>query len=46
MTPITLFPLLDLPDVQPGDDLVAHLLDAATRGGIGWLDGDVLVVAQ
>lgn len=46
MTPITLFPLLGLPDVQPGDDLVTHLLNAATCGGIGWLDGDVLVVAQ
>jgi coenzyme F420-0:L-glutamate ligase/coenzyme F420-1:gamma-L-glutamate ligase len=42
---IRLVPLTGLPEIGPGDDLVALLGDAVERAG-GLEDGDVLVVAQ
>jgi coenzyme F420-0:L-glutamate ligase/coenzyme F420-1:gamma-L-glutamate ligase len=35
-----------LPDVRPGDDLAALIVEAAERQGIGLVEGDVLVVTQ
>lgn len=46
MKPITLLPLLGLPDIQPGDDLAGIFRGAAHERGIAWEDGDVLVIAQ
>lgn len=43
---IELIAIPNLPLVQPGDDLPALLLAAASAAGIAWHDGDVLVVAQ
>jgi coenzyme F420-0:L-glutamate ligase/coenzyme F420-1:gamma-L-glutamate ligase len=44
--PISLHPLPGLPEVLPGDDLAALLVEAARKSGVGFADGDVLVVAQ
>lgn len=44
--PITILPVSGLPEVAPGDDLAALLLDAMQAGELGPQDGDVLVVAQ
>jgi coenzyme F420-0:L-glutamate ligase/coenzyme F420-1:gamma-L-glutamate ligase len=38
-------PLQGIPEIEEGDDLPGHLLDAAARVG-GFADADVLVVAQ
>ena len=35
-----------LPEVRPGDDLASLILDAASRQGLGFEAGDVLVVTQ
>ncbi len=43
---IELYGLPGLPDVQPGDDLVALILDALARGELSLYNGDVLVVTQ
>lgn len=43
---IELIAIPNLPLVQPGDDLPALLLAAASTAGIAWQDRDVLVVAQ
>ena len=42
---IRLVPLAGLPEIGPGDDLAAHLAEAAARAGVSLADG-VLVVAQ
>jgi coenzyme F420-0:L-glutamate ligase/coenzyme F420-1:gamma-L-glutamate ligase len=42
---ITILPLEGIPEIEDGDDLAAHLNDAADRHG-GFLPHDVLVVAQ
>jgi coenzyme F420-0:L-glutamate ligase / coenzyme F420-1:gamma-L-glutamate ligase len=42
---LRVIPLTGIPEVQPGDDLVAILGDALERAG-GLEEGDVLVVAQ
>ncbi|HEY7796135.1 MAG TPA: coenzyme F420-0:L-glutamate ligase [Gaiellaceae bacterium] len=42
---ITILPLEGIPEIDPGDDVVALLADAAERAG-GLEDADVLVVAQ
>lgn len=42
---VRVIPLTGIPEVKPGDDLAAHLGDAAERAG-GPEAGDVLVVAQ
>lgn len=38
--------LPELPEVQPGDDLVAMIGDAVEHAGVGLRDDDVLVVTQ
>jgi coenzyme F420-0:L-glutamate ligase/coenzyme F420-1:gamma-L-glutamate ligase len=43
---VQLIPLPDFPLVQPGDDLAALIGDGLRAGGLGLLDGDLLVVAQ
>ncbi len=44
--PLTLTPLPGIPLVQPGDDLVAVILDACQRANVTLEDGDILVLAQ
>jgi coenzyme F420-0:L-glutamate ligase/coenzyme F420-1:gamma-L-glutamate ligase len=43
---IQLIPLGGIGEVRPGDDLAQLIAAAASRGGIGLEDGDVLVVTQ
>jgi coenzyme F420-0:L-glutamate ligase / coenzyme F420-1:gamma-L-glutamate ligase len=42
---LTVLPLEGIPEIEEGDDLAAHLEDAATRHG-GFQPNDILVVAQ
>jgi coenzyme F420-0:L-glutamate ligase/coenzyme F420-1:gamma-L-glutamate ligase len=44
--PVTLTPLLGLPEVQPGDDLAAMMLTALQDNGIQLLSGDILVISS
>ena len=43
---IELVALDGIPEVEPGDDLAALIVDAAASSGIGLTDADVLVVTQ
>ena len=43
---LTLTALPSIPDVRPGDDVAALLLDALGRAGLALRDGDVVAVAQ
>jgi coenzyme F420-0:L-glutamate ligase/coenzyme F420-1:gamma-L-glutamate ligase len=43
---IRLLPVRGLPEIRPGDDLAAMILDAVGASGLELADGDVLVVAQ
>jgi coenzyme F420-0:L-glutamate ligase/coenzyme F420-1:gamma-L-glutamate ligase len=43
---LTLTPLLGIPLIQPGDDLVPILQDGLLRAGIQLQDGDIIVLAQ
>ncbi len=43
---ITLTAIPDIPLIQPGDDLVAMLLERLEQAGLTLRDGDVLVVCQ
>jgi coenzyme F420-0:L-glutamate ligase/coenzyme F420-1:gamma-L-glutamate ligase len=43
---LRVFGIAGIPEVQPGDDLAALILDAAGRQGIELTTGDVLVVTQ
>ncbi len=45
-TCLQLFPLLGIPEVQPGDDLWVHITAAARRAKFRLENGDILVVAQ
>jgi len=45
-SPITLQALPGLPEIEPGCDLAAELLQAMTRADLAFEAGDVLVVAQ
>jgi coenzyme F420-0:L-glutamate ligase / coenzyme F420-1:gamma-L-glutamate ligase len=45
VTSITVLPLEGIPEIEQGDDLAAHLAQAADRHG-GFQPNDVLVVAQ
>ena len=45
-SPLTIHPLPGIPEIRPGDDLVAHLLDAMRDAGLALAEGDVIVVAQ
>lgn len=44
--PVAIHPVPGLPEVRPGDDLAALLLNALHEAGLGPATGDVLVVAQ
>lgn len=46
MKPLVLQPFSGLPDVQPGDDLVALFQDSARQSALEWESGDILIVAQ
>ena len=46
MSPIALIPIPDIPQIQPGDDLVSILLDAIDQSKVGLKDGDILVMCQ
>ena len=46
MSTIALIPIPDIPQIQPGDDLVSLLLDAIDRSKVGLKDGDILVMCQ
>lgn len=43
---LELIALDGIPEVAPGDDVAAHIADAAAASGIGLADEDVLVVTQ
>ena len=45
-TPVTVFPVPGLPEIQPGDDLPALLLSALRAQPLELQSGDVLVIAQ
>lgn len=44
--PVSVYPVLGLPEIRPGDDLGAALLAALRAQALPLADGDVLVVAQ
>jgi len=46
VTPVTLTPLLGMPEVHPGDDLAEVVVRALAANGIRLADGDVLVVSS
>ena len=46
MSTIALIPIPDIPQIQPGDDLVSLLLNAIDRAKVGLKDGDILVMCQ
>ena len=46
MSTIALIPIPDIPQIQPGDDLVSILLDAIDQSKVGLKDGDILVMCQ
>jgi coenzyme F420-0:L-glutamate ligase/coenzyme F420-1:gamma-L-glutamate ligase len=43
---VQIIPIPGLPEVRPGDDVAALVLDAAGRAGVDVRDGDVLAVTQ
>jgi len=45
-SPVTLTPLLGLPEVHKGDDLAGIVLKALQHNGIKLMDGDILVVSS
>jgi coenzyme F420-0:L-glutamate ligase/coenzyme F420-1:gamma-L-glutamate ligase len=44
--PLTVIPVTGIGEIVPGDDLPAIVLEAATRSGVTFLDGDVVVVTH
>ena len=46
MSTIALIPIPDIPQIQPGDDLVSILLDAIDRSKVGLKNGDILIMCQ
>jgi coenzyme F420-0:L-glutamate ligase/coenzyme F420-1:gamma-L-glutamate ligase len=46
MRELRLLALEGLPEIAAGDDLAAQLLAAVARGGLQFMDGDIVVVAQ
>jgi coenzyme F420-0:L-glutamate ligase/coenzyme F420-1:gamma-L-glutamate ligase len=46
MSTIALIPIPDIPQIQPGDDLVSILLDAIDQSKVGLKDGDILIMCQ
>jgi len=43
---VTISGIEGIPELQPGDDLPRLILDAASKQGVAFADGDVLVVTQ
>jgi coenzyme F420-0:L-glutamate ligase/coenzyme F420-1:gamma-L-glutamate ligase len=43
---LSIFPIIDMPLVQPGDDLASLIVEAAAATDQEFQDGDVIVVAQ
>ena len=46
MSAIAIIPVPDVPQVKPGDNLPALLLEAIDRSRVGLKNGDILVVCQ
>ena len=46
MPDVTLIPIDGLPEIKPGDDLAAMLIDCLRAAGRRFEDGDVLAIAQ
>jgi coenzyme F420-0:L-glutamate ligase/coenzyme F420-1:gamma-L-glutamate ligase len=46
MAPVSITGIEGIPEVQPGDDLARHILDAASKQSLKLEDGDVIVVTQ
>lgn len=44
--PLTLFPLMDFPLVNPGDDLPALIADSLKNNDLALQSGDIVVIAQ
>ncbi len=45
-TPFTVFPITGIGDVSQGDDIAGMIVAAATEGGIGFEDRDIVVVTH
>src|SRR5437773_11461667 len=43
---LRLFRLPGLPEIRRGDDLAAHILNAASKARLHFENGDILVIAQ
>ncbi len=43
---LRLFPILGLPEIRKGEDLVERIVAAVRKGGLRFEEGDVVVVAQ
>lgn len=46
MSPISYFPIPEIPLIEPGDDLAGIIIGALRRSGLDLVSGDVLVIAQ
>ena len=46
MNSISIIPIPDIPQIHPGDDLTALILDAIDKEKIGVENGDILVLCQ
>ena len=43
---VTIFGIIGIPEVQPGDDLASMIADAAKKSGVGLQDRDIVVVTH
>jgi coenzyme F420-0:L-glutamate ligase/coenzyme F420-1:gamma-L-glutamate ligase len=46
MSELRIVGLPGIPEIHPGDDLAGLIVEAADRAGLGFVDGDILVVTQ
>ncbi len=46
MNTIAIIPIIGVPQIRPGDDLVSALLEAVDQSKVGLKDGDILVLCQ
>jgi coenzyme F420-0:L-glutamate ligase/coenzyme F420-1:gamma-L-glutamate ligase len=46
MKPISIHPILGIPEIAPGDDLASMIVSAAASTGVGIVDRDVIVVTH
>ncbi|MGQ0794446.1 MAG: coenzyme F420-0:L-glutamate ligase [Deltaproteobacteria bacterium] len=44
--PVSIIPIASIPEIKPGDDLVAIVSDSILNEGLSLAEGDVLVLAQ